>query len=419
MNKIKSWTVLISDFLDHFDLYLYVCLAPLLGALFFPTGDGLSQALKMYGVYWGASVIAFPAGSFVFSYLAAKKTPEHALRLGVLGFSVSTCVMGLLPTYEVLGVWSAVLLVGSRICQSFFARGERVISRLYIIGPQATGEAIKWSVKYDILTLLGITLASSIASLVLKHQGMWWRVPFIIGGLVGLFVFYHRPVVKSKVNESVSLLNRPWPPAKRMMALIASTGLTYVPYALVFQFLNAFVPLVTPISGKEMMVSNTYFLIFDILILVGAGFLLKASTERTLYRLLQTIAALYMGTSILLFNCLSIWPTLFYVNIIRVVLVIGGVTYALCLMVWMRNFEKGIYQYLHIGMATTLGTLILGHGTSFLCLYFYKQTGWVGAPGVYLCVISCLGFWGNRFLYGYLHNHTVKSGNDVTGEISA
>ena len=206
MNKIKSWTVLISDFLDHFDLYLYVCLAPLLGSLFFPTGDGLSQALKIYGIYWGASVIAFPAGSFVFSYLAAKKTPEHALRLGVLGFSVSTCVMGLLPTYEVLGVWSAVLLVGSRICQSFFARGERVISRLYIIVPQATGEAIKWSVKYDILTLLGITLASSIASLVLKHQGMWWRVPFIIGGLVGLFVFYHRPVVKSKVNESVGVV---------------------------------------------------------------------------------------------------------------------------------------------------------------------------------------------------------------------
>jgi len=294
----------------------------------------------MYGIYWGASVIAFPLGSFVFSYLAAKKTPEHALRLGVLGFSLSTCVMGLLPTYEVLGVWSAVLLVGSRICQSFFARGERVISRLYIIGSQATGEAIKWSVKYDILTLLGITLASFIASLVLKYQGMWWRFPFILGGLVGLFVFYHRPVAKSKVNENISLLRTPWPPAKRMMALMASTGLTYVPYALVFQFLNAFVPLVSPISGKEMMASNTYFLIFDILILVGAGFLLKASTERTLYRLLQTISALYMGTSVILFSGLAIWPTLFYVNIIRVGLVIGGVTYALCLMVWMRNLLK-------------------------------------------------------------------------------
>lgn len=419
MKKIKSWTVLASDFLDHFDLYLYVLLAPLLGGLFFPQEDPLSQSLKIYGIYWGASLIAFPVGSFVFSYLAAKKSPEQALRWGVLGFSVSTCCMGLLPTYEMLGVWSTFLLVGARIAQSFFARGERVISRLYIIASQPTDQAIKWSVKYDILTLLGLALASFIAGLVLKHQGMWWRLPFILGGVIGLVVFYHRPVITAAVNEDLPLVRTSWPPIKRFLAIVASTGLSYVPYALAFQFFNSFVPLVTPVSQESVIASNTHFLIFDIVILVAVGLFLKNSTEQTLYRLMQSIAILYGGTSILAFGGLSIWPSLFYVTFLRVGLVVGGVIYALAFMVWMRNFEKGRYQYMHIGIATALGTLLLGHSASFLCLLSYQKTGWVGAPGLYLCAISVLGIWGNRFLFRDLNHHPIKSGDNVTGELSA
>jgi MHS family proline/betaine transporter-like MFS transporter len=412
---IKTWTLWLLDFADHFDLYIYACLSPVIGALFFPSTP-LVEIILAYGVFWASSVIAYPLGTTVFGFLAGRFSPEVALRWAALGLSLFTCIIGMLPPYSVWGIGAPILLLAARSFQYTFACGERMITRLYIVKDKSVSHAVSFSVTYDVFSVLGLLCASIAATIILwvKSQHLW-RLPFLIAGALSFLAFiYRRPF------EKISLEKKEFPPLKISLSLvlecIAVSGFSYVPYALVFQFLNGFIPQISSVDHAGMMLKNTYLLGIDLGILILFGITLRRIQKPQALAILMIIAAsilLVTGLPLfLLIPKLLEWNALF---IFQLWFIIWGILYAIPLMAWLRYFGISSYQYFYLGVGLALGQVLIGHSTTFFCFLLYKITGWIGAPGFYLFFSCALALWGQRRLLKRFNHHTVVSGHNMRG----
>ena len=115
---------LIGTAIEWYDFFLYGTAAALIfNKLFFPTFDPMVGTLLAFATY-ALGFVARPLGGFVFGHYGDRIGRKTMLYLTLLIMGVATAVIGLLPTYETLGVWAAVLLVACRLVQGFGLGGE-------------------------------------------------------------------------------------------------------------------------------------------------------------------------------------------------------------------------------------------------------------------------------------------------------
>src|SRR5436190_16215668 len=115
---------LIGTAIEWYDFFLSGTAAALIfNKLFFPTFDPMMGTLLAFATY-ALGFIARPLGGLVFGHYGDKIGRKTMLYLTLLIMGVATAVIGLLPTYDTLGVWAAVLLVACRLVQGFGLGGE-------------------------------------------------------------------------------------------------------------------------------------------------------------------------------------------------------------------------------------------------------------------------------------------------------
>lgn len=122
--------------------------------------------------------------------------------------AASTLLIGLLPTYDQIGIWAPVLLLLARIIQGFSTGGEYAGAMVYIAESSPDNRRSALGSGLEIGTLGGYILASLLASGLFiglsdaQMQAWGWRIPFILGaplGLVGLYLRRHldeTPILK-------------------------------------------------------------------------------------------------------------------------------------------------------------------------------------------------------------------------------
>src|SRR5699024_5619916 len=115
---------LIGSSIEYYDYLLYGTIASLVfNKLFFTNFDptiGLLLSLASFGIPY----FFRPLGGVIFSHIGDKvgRKITLTLTLGLMG--ISTALIGLLPTYESIGIWAPVLLVGLRLIQGIADGGE-------------------------------------------------------------------------------------------------------------------------------------------------------------------------------------------------------------------------------------------------------------------------------------------------------
>ncbi len=123
---------MIGNGLEWYDYALYGQMAWLLSKLFFPEGDPTAALLATYGIF-AAGFVVRPLGGILFGWIGDKYGRKRAMVLAVLMMAIPTGCIGLLPTYEVLGVWAPILLTLIRITQGLSLGGEFSGSITYIV----------------------------------------------------------------------------------------------------------------------------------------------------------------------------------------------------------------------------------------------------------------------------------------------
>ena len=274
--------VLTGNLFDHYDSNLYAMMVPILSPLFFPTSDPVVSLILAYSLL-SVGVVTRPLGAFSFGHLARRYGPGPCLKYSLCGMALATGSMALLPPHGQIGSWAPAALALLRGLQGFFGAGETAIAGLYALSfcpPKRYG----WfGGLYQSSTVLGIFLASAIATYVSAISPVtWlWRLPFFLGfatACVGVYFRFYPPKTQQASTQQQEMRRVPLPlPLQESLqvlytnrslfaSVVAVSALSYITYSIPFVFMSSFVPLVNPIPLPKMMFMGTSFLLLDMVL---------------------------------------------------------------------------------------------------------------------------------------------------------
>ena len=204
--------------IEWYDFFLYGTAAALVfNRLFFPTIDPAAGTMAAFGTY-AVGFVARPVGGVLFGHLGDRRGRKSALVATLMIVGLSTCGIGLLPTYDAAGALAPVLLVALRFVQGLGVGGEWAGAVLMVAergDPRRRGFAASWVQAGAPVGLLLATGAFGLASQLPEADFLaWgWRVPFLLGVVLTAVGLYLRlKVLESPLFEKLAAAAPPAAP---------------------------------------------------------------------------------------------------------------------------------------------------------------------------------------------------------------
>lgn len=176
---------------EQFDYSIYALVAPTLATHFFPSTNPVAALLSTFAVY-ALSFLARPFGGVLFGYIGDRYGRLAVLTWTVVLMGGGTMLVGLLPTYQAIGVAAPVLLVVCRLLQGLSLGGETTGVESYIAESAPDGKRATWMTKVMSFVywpaaavavfVLGVRTSMSTAA----FDSWGWRIPFLLGGVVAV-----------------------------------------------------------------------------------------------------------------------------------------------------------------------------------------------------------------------------------------
>lgn len=199
----------VGNAMEWFDFGLYSYLAVIIGQNFFSSVE--NDQLKTIFTF-ATFAIAFllrPVGGIIFGIIGDKYGRKVVLTTTIIMMAFSTLLIGLLPTYDQIGVWAPILLLFGRVLQGFSTGGEYAGAMVYVAESSPDNKRNTLGCGLEIGTLSGYIAASILSGLLFfflddQQMASWgWRIPFILGLFLGIFGFYlRRRLEESPVYEN-------------------------------------------------------------------------------------------------------------------------------------------------------------------------------------------------------------------------
>jgi MHS family proline/betaine transporter-like MFS transporter len=187
----------IGNVLEWYDFAVYGYVATIIAKHFFPPGDEVAALLATFAAF-GLGFVARPLGGIVIGWIGDAKGRKAALIITIMLMAVGTVLIGLIPSYSTIGVLAPVLLVAARLMQGFSAGGEWGGSTAFIVEWAPERRRGFYGSFQQMSVVAGLLLGSGIAALLstvlpaAAMEGWGWRVPFLIGGIIGPVGMYIR-----------------------------------------------------------------------------------------------------------------------------------------------------------------------------------------------------------------------------------
>lgn len=187
----------IGNVMEYYDFAVYAALAPVIAPLFFPTEDPAVGLLAVFGAY-AVGFLARPLGGFVFGHFGDKVGRRTILMFVILLMAFATFLIGILPTYAVIGVAAPALLVLARLLQGFSAAGEIGGSAVFMVEYAPDSRRGFYGSMQQVGVgsgfLLGLVAAMLLTQIVPEEitRSWAWRIPFLLGLLIGAVGLYLR-----------------------------------------------------------------------------------------------------------------------------------------------------------------------------------------------------------------------------------
>jgi MFS family permease len=195
---------LIGTTIEYYDFAVYGTAAALvLGPAFFPSGNPTMSTLAAF-LTFAAAFLARPVGVVLFGTIGDRLGRKRSLVLSLILMGVATVGVGLLPTYDTVGILAPVLLVALRLLQGVSMGGEWGGAVLLAAEHAPPGRRAVYASVPQMGPLLGFLLSSAV---ILPTMGIFgreafadwaWRVPFLLSTLLIAVGFW----VRTRVEES-------------------------------------------------------------------------------------------------------------------------------------------------------------------------------------------------------------------------
>jgi MFS family permease len=249
-NRMRRRVVLASilgNGLEWFDFVSYGYFASIIAKVFFPGGGDL--ALMLTYATFAVGFVVRPIGGIVLGAYADRYGRRSALSLLIVMMAFGTLTLGLTPSFATIGIAAPIIVVLGRVVQGISIGGEFASATALLVEHAPAHRKMTFGAFQMSSQALGRVLATSVGLGVLLTfppatiQDGAWRIPFLIGSLIGPFGFYVRyrmaespefqklmehkkDVARAPVRE---VLQRHWLPLICAIGLtIVGTSLTYI-----------------------------------------------------------------------------------------------------------------------------------------------------------------------------------------------
>src|SRR4051794_33296226 len=183
--------------IEWYDFFLYSTVTGLVFAkLFFPQSDPWVGTLEAFAIY-AVGFIARPVGAAIFGHYGDRIGRKSTLIATLLLMGLATAAVALVPTYESIGIWGAVILTVLRFIQGVGVGGEWggsvLMSMEWARGDKSRGLIASWP-QFGVpcglfLANLAVLAFSQMSGDAFLSWG--WRIPFALSLLlvgVGLYI---------------------------------------------------------------------------------------------------------------------------------------------------------------------------------------------------------------------------------------
>ncbi|RJF95645.1 MFS transporter [Noviherbaspirillum saxi] len=183
--------------IEWYDFFLYGVVAGIVfNKLYFPGGDPVVSTMLAYGTF-AVGFLSRPLGGVIFGHFGDKIGRKSMLVMTLMIMGVSTFLIGLLPTYEQIGIWAPILLLVMRVFQGIGLGGEwgGAVLMAYEYAPQK--DRGFYASLPQIGLAIGLCLASGVVALLsysltdAQFLSWGWRIAFIMSAalvFIGMWI---------------------------------------------------------------------------------------------------------------------------------------------------------------------------------------------------------------------------------------
>ncbi|MFP7170918.1 MFS transporter [Terribacillus sp. 7520-G] len=423
INKAKKsvFATGVGNAMEWFDFGLYSYLAVIISQNFFSAVQNDELKLVFTFATFAIAFLMRPLGGVIFGRIGDKLGRKVVLTTTIILMACSTLLIGLLPTYDQIGIWAPILLLVARIIQGFSTGGEYAGAMVYIAESSPDNKRNILGSGLEIGTLTGYILASLVASLLFitlsdEQMASWgWRIPFLLGlplGLVGLYLrrsLEESPIFENELSgddgqEEESFLSILKNHKKDILVCFVAVAFFNVTNYMLLSYMPSYLDEVVGLSSTVGTVLITVVMIIMVPLALMFGKLSDMIGNKTVFliglgglSLLSALAFYLVNMNGLLFVSLGILilgvllatyegtmpgslPTMFYTDI----------------------------RYRTLSVTFNVSVSIFGGTTPLVSTWLVHQTGNNLAPGWYLTIVSVIGFLVILFLFKSTSGKSLK-----------
>ncbi|WP_367364581.1 MFS transporter [Candidatus Tisiphia endosymbiont of Nedyus quadrimaculatus] len=400
MRKPKSvfLSAISGNILEYYDFTVYSVFASVIGHTFFPSSSEFLQILLALGVF-AAGFITRPIGGIFFGYVGDTYGRRIALIISMLGMTIPTFTMGLIPSYHDIGVYAPIILTIMRLFQGLCISGEGAGAAIFILEhhqnlrPGFTAGLVHGS---NIAGTLIATLVGIIIEQYFYHFDFAWRFAFLLGGVMGLVGFYLRlrvsetPIFKMLAEQKktlkapfINVVKTAW----KAMFLTCCTGA--VASSVVYLVKTYIIVYYHDVMHLDNTIALTYMLYANFISMVSmplfGGLTDIIGKFKTLA--LVSLAILILALPILLSMSLPfMWQQILALTILGILSgAIAGAAYSFIISLFTPE-----QKFSGVSFSYNLGITLFGGTSPLISCWLVAKTGLFYAPAFYIMTTSSI-----------------------------
>lgn len=402
--------MIVGTVFEFFDFMIFMQLLFVVTPLFFPVEEPfLATLLSMISLC--VSFLMRPLGGVLLGIVGDRQGRKSVLSLSMILMTIPTLIIGILPTYETIGIFAPIILLLCRLVQGFSVGGEVNMANIFLVESAPKNQKCFFGSLLNSAAFTGGLIGALFGFIAtLSSMPPWmWRVPFLFGSLIGFLGFF----VRRKISDAPEFLNKrqsqktelrkefdfSWANIKNGLCILGLSAGVAIPTNLTFVYI---VSLMKGDEGHNVYFTNAIVMFCIVLLQPIFGALGDKIGSRKLISFTSLLILIFSLLYLKFFPSTLKFENLFILQLI-IMCMASGISAPVCsyLVSLFPVLQRGKW----LGFCWSLGLLIFNFSSTF-CLYMSQ------CLGDFTPIALCLGVCGLSTYIGLYFSKPSHERND-------